>query len=266
MVTKSWLLPHTQRCSRSFGFGYSLAHFCRYSPCINLDFYRLTQLAYQIWEIPIGSARNSRVGLRTRTPLCIIKLRSVLRVRPLLRSCSVVIHMGITWIFPIARVKADNPVQLSVDDPELSISEKLQRVRVATLVKEYLAAQELQLLGENGMSDAIQQFVEKDNTHSIEQRVFRNPTCPGKLIESLSCTRYVKKALNSLIQDVDTTEALDEGEVEETVSSLVIPCHNRYSQCPVMSSFLKLTKLKAEHEAAYEADKEARRVDKVIQD
>lgn len=60
-------------------------------------------------------------------------------------------------------------MQLSVDDPELSISEKLQRVRVATLVKEYLAAQELQLLGENGMSDAIQQFVEKDNSHSIEQ-------------------------------------------------------------------------------------------------
>ena len=49
----------------------------------------------------------------------------------------------------------------------MSISEKLQKVRVETLVKEYLAAQELQLLGESGMSDAIQMFVEKDDTHAI---------------------------------------------------------------------------------------------------
>lgn len=38
---------------------------------------------------------------------------------------------------------------------------------MATLVKEYLTAQELQLLGENGMSDAIQMFVEKDDIHAI---------------------------------------------------------------------------------------------------
>jgi double-strand break repair protein MRE11 len=49
----------------------------------------------------------------------------------------------------------------------LSVSEKLAKVRVATLVKEYLAAQELQLLGEAGMSDAIQMYVEKDDTHAI---------------------------------------------------------------------------------------------------
>ena len=64
-------------------------------------------------------------------------------------------------------MKADLP-ELSVDDPDLSISEKLSRVRVGTLVKEYLAAQELQLLGEGGMSDAIQMFVDKDDSHSIE--------------------------------------------------------------------------------------------------
>lgn len=40
-----------------------------------------------------------------------------------------------------------------------------------TLVKEYLAAQELQLLGETGMSDAIQMFVEKDDIHAIETYV-----------------------------------------------------------------------------------------------
>jgi double-strand break repair protein MRE11 len=58
--------------------------------------------------------------------------------------------------------------ELSIDDPGLSASEKLQKVRVGTLVKEYLAAQELQLLGEGGMSDAIQMFVEKDDPHAIQ--------------------------------------------------------------------------------------------------
>jgi double-strand break repair protein MRE11 len=65
-----------------------------------------------------------------------------------------------------AKVAIDQP-ELSIDNPELSVSEKLAKVRVATLVKEYLAAQELQLLGEMGMSDAIQMFVEKDDPHAI---------------------------------------------------------------------------------------------------
>lgn len=66
-----------------------------------------------------------------------------------------------------SKVAIDQP-ELSIDDPNLSISEKLSKVRVQTLVKEYLAAQELQLLGETGMSDAIQMFVEKDDTHAIQ--------------------------------------------------------------------------------------------------
>jgi len=66
-----------------------------------------------------------------------------------------------------AKVSIDQP-ELSIDDPELSISEKLAKVRVQTLVQEYLAAQELQLLGEMGMSDAIQVFVEKDDPHAIQ--------------------------------------------------------------------------------------------------
>jgi len=43
---------------------------------------------------------------------------------------------------------------------------------VGTLVKEYLAAQELQLLGESGMSDAIQMFVDKDDIHAISTYFF----------------------------------------------------------------------------------------------
>lgn len=66
-----------------------------------------------------------------------------------------------------SKVIIDQP-ELSIDDPDLTTSEKLAKVRVATLVKEYLAAQELQLLGEAGMGDAIQMFVEKDDTHAIQ--------------------------------------------------------------------------------------------------
>lgn len=68
------------------------------------------------------------------------------------------------------KVAIDQP-ELSIDDPDLTISEKLAKVRVGTLVKEYLAAQELQLLGENGMSDAIQMFVDKDDIHAISTYV-----------------------------------------------------------------------------------------------
>ena len=67
-----------------------------------------------------------------------------------------------------AKVRADEP-ELSIDDPELTPGEKLSKVRVQTLVREYLGAQELQLLGEAGMSDAIELFVDKDDIHSIER-------------------------------------------------------------------------------------------------
>ena len=68
------------------------------------------------------------------------------------------------------KVLVDQP-ELSIDDPELTIAEKLSRVRVGTLVHEYLAAQEMQLLGEVGMSDAIETFVVKDDIHAIEKYV-----------------------------------------------------------------------------------------------
>lgn len=68
------------------------------------------------------------------------------------------------------KVVMDEP-ELSIDDPNMSVREKLQKVRVETLVREYLSAQELQLLGETGMSDAIQTFVDKDDIHSISRCV-----------------------------------------------------------------------------------------------
>ena len=57
-----------------------------------------------------------------------------------------------------------DPVELSV-----GASEKLAKVRVGALVKEYLTTQEMQLFGELGMGDAIQLFVEKDDIHAISK-------------------------------------------------------------------------------------------------
>ncbi|KAG8741832.1 meiotic recombination [Ceratobasidium sp. 414] len=94
------------------------------------------------------------------------------------------------------KVVADEP-ELSIDDPNISAAEKLQKVRVQHLVREYLAAQELQLLGELGMSDAIQTFVEKDENRSISEFVAN------------SLKAYEKK-LNSRgdVQEADLDDAL----------------------------------------------------------
>ncbi|KAI0249783.1 DNA repair exonuclease [Lactifluus subvellereus] len=72
------------------------------------------------------------------------------------------------------RVVADEPELVGLDgDEEGDGLDKLAagRVRVHSLVQEYLRAQEMQLLGETGMSDAIQVFVEKDDVHAISKHV-----------------------------------------------------------------------------------------------
>jgi double-strand break repair protein MRE11 len=76
------------------------------------------------------------------------------------------------------RAKKSAARRVVADEPELVDEEgdgldKLAagRVRVHSLVQEYLRAQEMQLLGEAGMSDAIQVFVEKDDVHAISRYV-----------------------------------------------------------------------------------------------
>ncbi|PPQ74350.1 hypothetical protein CVT24_000661 [Panaeolus cyanescens] len=94
-----------------------------------------------------------------------------------------------------ARSRAANAgaeVELSIDNEEnemLSSAEKLAKVRVGTLVEEYLKAQELQLLGERGMGDAIRIFVEKDDIHAIET--------------------HVEKSLKTLIKSVSPNEDVE---------------------------------------------------------
>ncbi|CAE6481657.1 unnamed protein product [Rhizoctonia solani] len=95
------------------------------------------------------------------------------------------------------KVVADEP-ELSIDDPTIPVAEKLQKVRVQNLVREYLAAQELQLLGEPGMSDAIQTFVEKDENRSISEFV------------NNSLKAYEKKLNGRDVQEANLDDALYE--------------------------------------------------------
>ncbi|KAG8948420.1 meiotic recombination [Tulasnella sp. 424] len=94
-------------------------------------------------------------------------------------------------------VKIDKP-ELSIDDPDLSTQNKLARVRFAQLVEEYLGAQELQLLGENGMGDAIQMYVDKDDSTAIKE--------------------YVAKSLTTILHDVAAKE-VHEDDVDDALGA-----------------------------------------------
>ena len=58
--------------------------------------------------------------------------------------------------------------ELSIDDEDLTSRQKLEKVRMHTLVQEYLGAQQVQVLAEPGMSDALEVFMNKDEIHSFE--------------------------------------------------------------------------------------------------
>jgi double-strand break repair protein MRE11 len=79
------------------------------------------------------------------------------------------------------RVFADEPELAGLDGEENGDGlDNLAagRVRVHSLVKEYLRVQEMQLLDEAGMSDAIQVFVEKEDIHAISKCVSSIPPSP----------------------------------------------------------------------------------------
>ncbi|WVF68869.1 DNA repair protein (mre11) [Kwoniella sp. CBS 6097] len=58
------------------------------------------------------------------------------------------------------------------DDPSaLTTSDRLAKLRMANLVKQYLQAQNLEVLVENGMEDAVMRFVEKDDKDAIKDFV-----------------------------------------------------------------------------------------------
>jgi hypothetical protein len=49
-------------------------------------------------------------------------------------------------------------------------------VRVGKLVQDYLSVQEMQLLGADAMNDAIEMYVDKEDTHAISKYDLISPS------------------------------------------------------------------------------------------
>ncbi|PVF95145.1 DNA repair exonuclease [Serendipita vermifera] len=60
-----------------------------------------------------------------------------------------------------------NQPELSIDQLDLNPKEKVDKVRVGQLVEEYLKAQEMRLLEPADMNEAIENYVEKEDSHAI---------------------------------------------------------------------------------------------------
>lgn len=56
------------------------------------------------------------------------------------------------------------------DDPSaMTANDRLAKLRMASLVKQYLQAQNLEVLVEGGMEDAVMRFVDKDDRDAIKE-------------------------------------------------------------------------------------------------
>lgn len=72
-----------------------------------------------------------------------------------------------------AKVTIDKPGQAPQEqgDDEDELSERMQKIKVESLVHEYLGAQKLQVIAENGMTLAVDAFVDKEEKEAIKQSV-----------------------------------------------------------------------------------------------
>jgi double-strand break repair protein MRE11 len=120
------------------------------------------------------------------------------------------------------RVVADEPELAGLDGEEDGDgADKLAagRVRVHSLVQEYLRVQEMQLLAEAGMSDAIQIFVEKDDIHAISKYVLAVPLLNvPRLIE----IRHVENTLRAYMKDVQARGEVPEENLDDVVRKLLL--------------------------------------------
>ena len=91
-----------------------------------------------------------------------------------------------------------------------TVSERLSKLRMANLVKQYLQAQNLEVLVENGLEDAVMRFVDKDDKDAIKEYVCE--------LHEADCS-FVADTLRSVGKDMKSKD-MDEDDVEEHVS----PC------------------------------------------
>ncbi|KAA1467120.1 DNA repair exonuclease [Dentipellis sp. KUC8613] len=149
------------------------------------------------------------------------------------------------------RVKADEPdlalgengMMEGDDDDDEGDGGRLGRVRVHSLVQEYLRAQELQLLGEGGMADAIQMFVEKDDTHAIAE--------------------HVKATLKALMKGVQANGEIPEEDLDDVLDKVREQKEKEYEEERTMG---KTTKSKGKGKARAGSDESDGTVDSMAMD
>ncbi|KAJ7201073.1 Metallo-dependent phosphatase-like protein [Mycena pura] len=147
------------------------------------------------------------------------------------------------------KVNAAEP-DLEEEDPAeagLTSAEKLARVRVQTLVRKHLEAQELQLLGEMEMSDAIAMFVEKDDTHAIQS--------------------YVSKAFKKLTKSAQATNGdddVDEDDVDEMLAKAKAEQDQQYAEKVKEAQAARTAKGKGKSKAASAESDDSMMVDEPV--
>jgi double-strand break repair protein MRE11 len=71
---------------------------------------------------------------------------------------------------PDAPDMEDEDEEWGADDPAaMTANDRLSKLRMANLVKQYLQAQNLEVLVENGLEDAVMRFVDKDDKDAIKE-------------------------------------------------------------------------------------------------
>jgi double-strand break repair protein MRE11 len=65
-------------------------------------------------------------------------------------------------------VKPDQPDELILEGANDDIRERMEKIKVETFVNQYLAAQNLLVLPQNGLQRAVEEFVDKDDTSAIK--------------------------------------------------------------------------------------------------
>lgn len=68
------------------------------------------------------------------------------------------------------KVTIDKPedIQQVGEDDEDDLNERMQKIKVETLVHQYLEAQKLQVIAENGMTLAVDAYVDKEDKDAIK--------------------------------------------------------------------------------------------------
>lgn len=121
-----------------------------------------------------------------------------------------------------AKVTIDKPNATRVEqDEDDELSERMQKIKVESLVHEYLGAQKLQVIAENGMTLAVDAFVDKEEKDAIKQFVHScKPHMEQVHADNVIC-RFIRDEISNVktdVRDKENTENRDsESDIEHQV-------------------------------------------------